>query len=425
MTAVEFIDDLRADNERFYQDERGRGALKDLQLVFPVPWIYLAELVQNAIDAKARRIMFEPRADGGLVFEHDGKAFTDKDVHALCTRGVSTKSTNTVGFMGVGFKSVFKAYETVAVTSGDWSFRLTVPPDADFGVRQWIGAVLPKWEPNAEPPSEGYTCRFEMSRRVTPGAGDGDLRQLLREGESLLPLLAWNRVVELTVGGQHWELDPDEVPLGGGDASRLKVSAVAGDGSRRGWLLLVKAYQPSEQAVLRFLRHRQIQPTPEEKDSVLAAARRLREVVLFCELSSDGSPMPVTRGQCFSLVPTGQTTCLGLHLQAEWLLDISRREPMGISGDPWQEEILAQVPHLLKAYLDWLVSDETDGAQDWERGYSALPGPSEGTEIDTVLRGRAITGLASLGLGDCEFLPSEAEDGGDSIRCSERGQATT
>ena len=408
MTPAEFVDRLRTENGAFYQDPRGKGALKDLQVVFPVPWIYLAELVQNAIDAKATRIKFESGLAGGLVLEHDGNAFSERDVYALCTRGVSTKSTNTVGFMGVGFKSVFKAYEDVVISSGDWRFRLTVPSDMDSGVRQWIGAVLPTWDSTAEPPSEGYACRFEMSRRVSSGTGEGDLGQLLRGGESLLPLLAWNGVVELTVGGRHWELDPKEVPLADGDASKVRVSAVEQDGSRRQWLLFVKTYQPSEPAVLRFLQHRQIQPAPDERESVLLAARRLREVVLFCELSSDGSPLLVNRGQCFSLLPTGQTTCLGLHLQAEWLLDISRREPMRISGDAWQEEIILQVPYLLRAYLEWLVSDETDGAENWANGYEAFPGPGDENELDTALRAhQAKTSLCAL-LEDCEFLPFDS-----------------
>jgi hypothetical protein len=410
MTPQVFIEHLRAENEAFYRDDRGRGALKDLQVVFPLPWIYLAELVQNAIDAKATRLRFAIGPEDSLVFEHNGNRFRAKDVRALCTRGVSTKSTNTVGFMGVGFKSVFKTYETVLVSSGRWRFRLCVPSDEVFGVRQWIGAVLPIWASDAPPPREGYTCRFELSRRVVEGTCSDDLAELLREGYALLSLLAWNRVSEMEVDGHAWKFTLTEVPINGGDASRVKVAASSRDGTTRTWLLFVKSYQPSEAAVIRFLRHRQIQPAPEEREEVLAKASRLRDVILFCELAQDTAPLPVNRGQCFSLVPTGHTTCLGLHMQAEWLLDISRREPMRILGDPWQEEILAQVPYLLKAYLEWLVSPETDGAGSWPRGYAALPGPTEDTEIDAALRaGKVADELCAL-LADCEFVPHEVSD---------------
>lgn len=411
MTPREFIAGLRSENEAFYSDDRGRGALKDLQVVFPVPWIYLAELVQNAIDAGATRIRFIPAAAAGLIFEHNGKSFSPEDVRALCTRGVSTKSTNTVGFMGVGFKSTFKAYETVVVSSGEWKFRLSVPADEMFGVRQWIGAVLPTWASDASQPHDDHSCRFEFRRRLIDGTPEIDLAELLREGEALLPLLGWNRVTDFQVGEASWRLSAREESIGGGDASRVKVEASSSTGGQRAWMLFVKSYQPSEAAVLRFLQHRQIQPAPEERDAVLSKARRVRDVSLFCEVSGDGSPQPVNRGQCFSLVPTGHTTCLGLHLQADWLLDISRREPMRIANDPWQQEILGQVPYLIRSYLEWLVSDDTDGAQSWDQGYAALPGPGEDAEIDGELRGGATRQLLCSVLKNCAFVPFEREDG--------------
>jgi hypothetical protein len=407
--AIEFIEQLRSENESFYLDDRGRGALKDLQVVFPVPWIYLAELVQNAIDAGATRIRFAPGVSGDLVFEHNGNSFTRENVRALCTRGVSTKSTNTVGFMGVGFKSVFKAYETVTVSSAEWRFRLSVRVDEAFGVRQWIGAVLPTWASDAEVPSAGFCCRFEFSQRVGDGSPDDDLRELLCDGEALLALLAWNGVREFAAGERSWRLWVEKA-VEDGDAGRVKIKAVAGDESARSWVLFVKGYQPSEAAVLRFLQHRQIQPAPSEREAVLEKARRKRQVAVFCELSADGSPSTLNRGQCFSLVPTGHTTCLGLHLQADWLLDISRREPMRIANDPWQQEIVAQVPYLIRSYLKWLASTEVSG-DDWADGYAGLPGRGEDSEIDDDLYDGAFSELLSSLLQECAFIPCEGEHG--------------
>ena len=410
MNPREFIDHLRSDNESFYGDERGRGALKDLQVVFPVSWIYLAELVQNAIDAEATRLRFVANDSGELVFEHDGKPFSAENVRALCLRGVSTKSTNTVGFMGVGFKSVFKAYETVTVSSGEWQFRISVGSDDTFGSRLWIGAVLPTWAPDANTPSDGYLCRFQFSRRLIDGAPYSDLAELLRDDEALLPLLGWNGVTDFAVGNNTWHLSKSETSIEEGDASRVRIEASSADEIRRAWILFIKSYQPSERAVTRFLRHRQIQAAPEERESILSKAMRIRDVSLFCELSPDGSPRPVSRGQCFSLVPTGQTTCLGLHMQADWLLDISRREPMKIANDPWQEEILAQVPHLMRSYLDWLVSDETDDADAWAAGYAALPGPSENSEIDAAVHGSDLAEQFYSTLENGEFIPYAVAD---------------
>lgn len=113
-----FIQTLRDANREFYEDPRGRAALKDLQQTFPNTWLYIAELLQNAIDTNASRVMVRTGEAGSVVFEHNGGAFAHKDVRALCERGVSTKGAATVGFMGVGFKAVFRSFEKVQVSSG-------------------------------------------------------------------------------------------------------------------------------------------------------------------------------------------------------------------------------------------------------------------------------------------------------------------
>lgn len=161
---------INEQNREFYSDRRGIGALKDLQQTFPNPWLYVAELLQNAIDEGATRISISIAEDQNLIFEHNGKAFSLADVEALCARGVSAKGANTVGFMGVGFKSVFRSFEHVQVSSGPWRFALTVPihKGDEYGDQQrhWLGAVLPVSDSSIEIPSSGMTCRFVLSRRL-------------------------------------------------------------------------------------------------------------------------------------------------------------------------------------------------------------------------------------------------------------------
>src|SRR3954463_14596834 len=90
------LQDIRDRNRQFYSDPRGIGALKDLQQTFPNPWLYVAELLQNAVDEKATRIVALPQDDGSLIFEHNGSPFSVANVEALCMRGVSSKGAGTV-----------------------------------------------------------------------------------------------------------------------------------------------------------------------------------------------------------------------------------------------------------------------------------------------------------------------------------------
>ena len=201
MFEKEFINKLAKENKQFYEEERGRGALKDLQQIFPHSWLYVAELLQNAIDAGSTRIRIEIHNDC-LVFEHNGKVFDQQDVKAICTRGVSTKGPSTIGFMGVGFKSVFHSFEEAQISSGQWHFKLIVPvvKGSKFGdtQRDWLGVVLPAWNEDPPPLFSGMTCRFGLSRRLPAlppivrllGPG-GDLVGLAKPGKTAGNLHGW------------------------------------------------------------------------------------------------------------------------------------------------------------------------------------------------------------------------------------------
>jgi hypothetical protein len=76
-----FLKEVRANNQTFYGTDRGQGTLKDFQQTFPHPWLYVGELLQNAVDAGAKHIrlavdettrslVIEPRG----MLEHSARA---------------------------------------------------------------------------------------------------------------------------------------------------------------------------------------------------------------------------------------------------------------------------------------------------------------------------------------------------------------
>ena len=109
-----FIIDLRSTNEKKYRDAIDALA-RLLDASLDHEWMYIFELAQNALDARARRLSYA--SDGTtLRFQHDGAdALAEKHVKALSQIGGSTKGLSTIGFMGVGFKAVFSRCRTPAL----------------------------------------------------------------------------------------------------------------------------------------------------------------------------------------------------------------------------------------------------------------------------------------------------------------------
>jgi hypothetical protein len=404
----QLVNSIREKNLSFYTDPRGKGALRDLQQTFPHPWLYIAELLQNAIDEKATHIALTCE-DDRLVFEHNGTGFDQEDVAALCARGVSTKGAGTIGFMGVGFKSVFRSFESVEVSSGPWKFKLTVAVhEGEFGdlQRDWLGAVLPLWDDAVEPPSNGMTCRFTLSGRLTGlSSTTSDLEHVFGEENNLLALLAWRGVKELIWNDARWLLNRKEGTFGVEIESPLVLEALdQSNKNLRRWIMFISNYEPSREAVGRFLEHRQLNPTEDEKEYVYAEASRHREVAVFCEIGEQNNPRPAARGTAFALLPTGITLPIGLHVQADWLLVVSRQEIMQIEGNQWHQEILKQIPRLLRNFLKWLVSDRV--GDDWDRGYDALPSSyRQDADTDRWFGQPEFSDLLGKELRTLEFLP--------------------
>lgn len=90
---------------------------------------FVFELLQNAVDAfessmdtlKVKMLI----KDNYLVFMHNGKAFSSRDIEGVCDigHGNKIKDTKKIGYKGIGFKSVFMCSTCVTVKSGEYSFK--------------------------------------------------------------------------------------------------------------------------------------------------------------------------------------------------------------------------------------------------------------------------------------------------------------
>lgn len=116
-------DKIRKDNIREY----GKGVrhLSFLGRLYTDRTHFIFELLQNAEDAGATRILFD-LSEEMLEVKHNGRSFSEPDVRGVCGVGEGTKAEDLtqIGKFGIGFKSVYAYTSSPEIHSGDEHFRI-------------------------------------------------------------------------------------------------------------------------------------------------------------------------------------------------------------------------------------------------------------------------------------------------------------
>lgn len=98
--------------------------------------VFIYELLQNAndyprkqrIEQKSVPVPVEVEfhiTDKYLTFQHTGEYFNPKNIAAICdiNDGEKSDNTETIGYKGIGFKTVFLDNDYVYLNTGNYSFR--------------------------------------------------------------------------------------------------------------------------------------------------------------------------------------------------------------------------------------------------------------------------------------------------------------
>lgn len=339
---------------------------KLLSASLPHPWTYVYELTQNALDAGAQRISW--RIDGeSVLFQHDGSiALNESHVRGIASLGASTKGLAHVGFMGVGFKSVFVRFRTVSVSGFGFRFKFDVSTrSGDLGqmIPQWFDTLRPHWDDDIRDPDAGYTTSIRLECPESERTVAEDIGRISSpEDYTPLAVLALRGLKQICVDDIEWDLNVAE------DVVVVRRHNGESTSSWR-WKSFVSHYRPNNDAMRRFLEVRQ--ETHEQVDD--SGGRITREVVGLVPLDSNGFSNPPSHGLVYATLPTQVPIPFGFHLQADWFVDVDRQNLRDVDGDAWQELIVRQVPELVRQFLVWLTG-ESDQAR--KRGYRALCDPS-------------------------------------------------
>jgi hypothetical protein len=93
--------------------------------LYPENAHFIYELLQNAEDAQASKVLFE-LSNNQLTFKHNGRPFLEKDIDGITSIGQGTKANdiNKIGKFGVGFKAVFSYTDAPEIHSDKFHFKI-------------------------------------------------------------------------------------------------------------------------------------------------------------------------------------------------------------------------------------------------------------------------------------------------------------
>ena len=301
------------------------GALDRLNKAFPRYGSFLMEFVQNADDAGSRTLKFEMR-DTSITICNDGQPFSQEDVRSICTVGWSSKSAKDyIGYLGVGFKSVFVISKRPEIYSGEYNFKFDQTAWQEPRILPW--QVMPVWIENPtldRTAYSGFTTVFNLP--LVPGAADRLRPEITAENLNRRVLLFLRHITEIEITDAAKALQRRIVRTEVSRRSGYEVQQIEEHGSHDG--------PASQEHWLVFRRTRRV-PAHVRKDHMSKEWERedveKREIVIAFKLDEKGGLEQEKEGTAhigvFSFLPLKEMPSgLSFLLQADLLTAPGRGE---------------------------------------------------------------------------------------------------
>jgi len=349
----------------------------------------ISELLQNADDAGATWASGRIE-QGEFIFEHDGHDFTENEFRSLCRFGFSNKRwLHTIGFRGIGFRSVFAI--------GDWVDVLTPSLACRFERERF---TLPQWLPDA-PASQCTSTRVPLTSKEKEAALREDMARWSR---SAIPLLFFRSVRALRIQDR-------KIGVTWGESGPCRKSRLARMSTVSGECLVIRSEEESfPDECLKELR--------EERGEDIAWPPCDVAIVLAARLEN----------KLYVVLPTDVTVALPFSCQGPFLQDPARTGIKDPAASPTNRWLLGRIGELAaEAMQEWLENnllEPRNRARAYELLWSPVSGDATGKVSDEVARlvteafrsgvrpKRVLLGAdwALGGLDDTAHLPREVLD---------------
>lgn len=301
------------------------------------PTHVLSELLQNADDAGAG--IAEARLDGDTFeFRHNGVDFDEESLRSLCQFGLSNKRhLHTIGFRGIGFKSVFSLGERVEVHTPTLSFFFS---KRRFTEPTWVSAQRPAEDTiirvNLDAQSKASLLTLEFSRWI----------------KSPIPLLFFRNIHKLRIQGH----EINKKVIASGPVTNSEYIRLTGAEVKNVLVISSEpaAFPPDAIAEVR-----------DERGAIdIELPPCSVHVILEANATEQG---------LFVVLPTGVKPLLPFSINAPFIQDPARKEIKHPVNSPTNRWLLSRVGELAAhAMIDWLRNAELS-TKVRARAYELLP----------------------------------------------------
>ena len=167
MNAKDHIEDIKNrylnSDKEFVLPSLNRS-IDRIEKAFPRYGSFLMEFIQNADDVGSSSLLIEIE-DKLVNILNDGRVFSRDDVNSICRVGMSSKTPKDyIGYLGVGFKSVFLISDSPEIYSGEYRFKF----DKNYWLSQGFKPeevpwqVIPLWIEMSIPLPSPYKTLFRI-----------------------------------------------------------------------------------------------------------------------------------------------------------------------------------------------------------------------------------------------------------------------
>ncbi|MEM3622097.1 MAG: hypothetical protein QXU33_05875 [Candidatus Methanomethyliaceae archaeon] len=339
--AKSLIERIANDVRPIATEKRIQKSIQLLLGIFP-PEHVITELLQNADDVGANTAVIE-MTDEGIFFSHNGCDFNEAHLRALCDVGETTKKPGVqIGFMGIGFKSVFKISDNPQVFSGPYRFYFTREE-----------AIIPRWLD--EIPQEvkgrlqkGFTTFFLPYRKNFPNETIAFLKETVLTKLEPICLVFLKNIEEIKIKC-HTNTRVLRTAKGAHNNESIYKKSVSVteimDGKERtfNYLIFNKTLEVPEH----------VKCDNRAKDSGRASLTTTVATIAFS--MQEGSVKP-EKYKLYTFLPTPFETGLRFAVNCDFLLNTQRTEIDFVSG--WNIWLLESIGNFLEEIVQEFLRDE-------------------------------------------------------------------